>query len=552
MTKTRDLADLGGGFIQAGTGAVQRTVESKLQDIVSVKDFGAVGDGVTDDTAAIQAAIDYALSLNPIPGGAGPAGRMAISGSVYLPRGKYKVSSTLNIDENGFVLFGDGKDSSVLYRTTDYGDTIKISRDRNVSPTTNNTFYVTIRELSFESLNRITTDSSHINAVAVIYLNIRDVQFKDGAYRCMDLVGCANFLIENCVYHQSNTQLYNGYTAPTGSAFMRVRGNNSGSTFYTTLTGTGRINECKCVVSTGATQTPFEYSYRIGIADGIWMQNCYGRQSAISDFGLVPYDAFSRLTGMRINDCWSDLCRGTSLLMQDTTGGTSPQFDHKISGFTANGSSYATNGLVIDNPNLSNVIVTDSFFGPAQREGIYLKNFIKAVKISNCVTYNCNLAGVAGTADLRIDNGLKQFTITNNHLGGNFNTDANGPTDHGIVIGTGCTRFSITGNTVNRTQDIGILNNSQLEISANVYNNIGYNEPEVGSVEFLVGESSKTIGHGQNITPRPGEVIIQKQGGYAGLSNLRVANFQPNTFDIVSDTPANSSTFCGFSVRLNR
>jgi hypothetical protein len=39
MTKTRDLADLGGGFIQAGTGAVQRTVESKLQDTVSVLDF---------------------------------------------------------------------------------------------------------------------------------------------------------------------------------------------------------------------------------------------------------------------------------------------------------------------------------------------------------------------------------------------------------------------------------------------------------------------------------------------------------------------------------
>jgi hypothetical protein len=39
MTKTRNLADLGGGFIQVGTGAVQRTVESKLQDVVSVKDF---------------------------------------------------------------------------------------------------------------------------------------------------------------------------------------------------------------------------------------------------------------------------------------------------------------------------------------------------------------------------------------------------------------------------------------------------------------------------------------------------------------------------------
>ena len=42
-------------FLQSGTGATTRTVESKLRDVVSVKDFGAVGNGTTDDTEAIQA-----------------------------------------------------------------------------------------------------------------------------------------------------------------------------------------------------------------------------------------------------------------------------------------------------------------------------------------------------------------------------------------------------------------------------------------------------------------------------------------------------------------
>jgi len=84
MTKTRDLADLGGGFIQAGTGAVQRTVESKLQDVVSVKDFGAVGDGVADDTAAIQAAVDSGASELYFPTSTYLMGQVTITSNVSL------------------------------------------------------------------------------------------------------------------------------------------------------------------------------------------------------------------------------------------------------------------------------------------------------------------------------------------------------------------------------------------------------------------------------------------------------------------------------------
>jgi len=46
------------GFIQTGTGAVSRSAQTKLRDTVSVKDFGAVGDGTTDDSAAFQAALN--------------------------------------------------------------------------------------------------------------------------------------------------------------------------------------------------------------------------------------------------------------------------------------------------------------------------------------------------------------------------------------------------------------------------------------------------------------------------------------------------------------
>ncbi len=67
------------GFVQAGSGATARSVQSKLRDSVSVKDFGATGDGTTDDTAAINAAIAHANSL---PNG----------GEVYFPVGAYAVS----------------------------------------------------------------------------------------------------------------------------------------------------------------------------------------------------------------------------------------------------------------------------------------------------------------------------------------------------------------------------------------------------------------------------------------------------------------------------
>lgn len=98
QTQTSSVANAGAvTFLQAGTGAVPRSVQSKERDIVSVKDFGAQGDGVTDDTAAIQAAVTS----------------MAEGGILYFPPGKYRLTDEIVIPPyGGLILQGEGGNDS--------------------------------------------------------------------------------------------------------------------------------------------------------------------------------------------------------------------------------------------------------------------------------------------------------------------------------------------------------------------------------------------------------------------------------------------------------
>jgi parallel beta-helix repeat protein len=90
------------GFLPSGTGAVVRTVQDKLREVVSVKDFGAVGNGVANDTVAIQTAINSLTS----------------GGCVLFPSGTY-LHDGIRIDGSGgtlsnITLRGDGA-ASRLY-----------------------------------------------------------------------------------------------------------------------------------------------------------------------------------------------------------------------------------------------------------------------------------------------------------------------------------------------------------------------------------------------------------------------------------------------------
>lgn len=67
------------------TGSTEpRTLANRFADVINVKDFGAVGDGVTDDTAAIQSAFNKC-------------------GNIYIPDGEYKCADALYIYSNSNI-----------------------------------------------------------------------------------------------------------------------------------------------------------------------------------------------------------------------------------------------------------------------------------------------------------------------------------------------------------------------------------------------------------------------------------------------------------------
>ena len=79
-------------YNEGGTGAVTTTVQAKLQQTISVKDFGATGNGSTDDTTAINNTFTAAASTKA---------------TVFFPPGIYITSSTIN-QPDGVIAQGSG------------------------------------------------------------------------------------------------------------------------------------------------------------------------------------------------------------------------------------------------------------------------------------------------------------------------------------------------------------------------------------------------------------------------------------------------------------
>ena len=153
-------------YTPSGTGAVATTVQAKLRETVSVKDFGAVGDGVTDDTAAIVAA------LNNSPAGATiyfPDGTYlkAASGSgtgITIPAGKtVRGGKGAVFKSNGYPLFICSQDTivdGINFDSSSGGVLIGLQISGNNVTVRNNRFYKGDQVIYLGGVSGLTVDGN--------------------------------------------------------------------------------------------------------------------------------------------------------------------------------------------------------------------------------------------------------------------------------------------------------------------------------------------------------------------------------------------------------
>ncbi|MBS0878866.1 MULTISPECIES: phage tail fiber protein [unclassified Tatumella] len=181
---------------QPFTGAVSRTQHDKNTDIINVKDFGATGDGSTDDTKYIQAALN------------------SVTGFIFMNPGTYIVSSSLTIPENVHLIGG--------YEST----VIKLKDSSTVSSVISMSNYSSIKDIHINGNGDNQTGASYgilsYDTTGVILDNVT-VENQNGIY--FGFSNSLKYRLNNC--KAENTGIVNSTLKP-GFWF----GYDSGSTVY--------------------------------------------------------------------------------------------------------------------------------------------------------------------------------------------------------------------------------------------------------------------------------------------------------------------------------
>lgn len=220
-----------------------RTVGERLRETISVKDFGAVGDGFNDDQPAIQAASTYAQnSSNHV--------------TILFPEGTYRINDRF-FAGRGMTLEGEGKGAVIAAGNPNGQTLVRVNGTTGV-------WDLNIRNLTFDGSITYTTDPYVLrsNAKGVTAINaaegtIRDVVIENCLFKNL----MASAIAFNCNYPSRNIVIRNN-RFENGSPFSQTIRLES----LVGFTEADRLRDCQVV---GNTIYKTGFSYDGGSNDGI-------------------------------------------------------------------------------------------------------------------------------------------------------------------------------------------------------------------------------------------------------------------------------------------
>lgn len=153
------------GFLPLGAGAVPSTVQTELRRWAFAEQFGAVGNGIADDTAAINNGVAYLASIK--------------GGDLLFKSKVYGIAGTVTVTSSAVGLVGDGAEA---YITGDFGTTFKRIG-------TSNTPMVVYDRVDAPKFKGIAVDCSNVANVGVRAIGTKLGQFVGFTIKDFTAVG---------------------------------------------------------------------------------------------------------------------------------------------------------------------------------------------------------------------------------------------------------------------------------------------------------------------------------------------------------------------------
>lgn len=337
-------------FKVTATGSLSaRTLADRFAEVVNVRDFGAVGNGITNDRVAIQAAIDFCL-LNKVETLVFPSGVYALSGIHPRPAVSSAIHSSQTDWTRGQLCFGDGsstdpKDFPTLNLIGEGSVTLKCVHDQ---PSLE-------EQAAYDNKQPPYWVSPGYpdlvpNAILMIYRRFKSVKIKNITF---ELASSRRFLFPN-------TSTPSGYAGTQGIHVRRFTNSNSvdnNATYYPNdlleLDGVTFINLPSRSITMGS---QFGTSFAMKGCKQVIMRNCrllapYGCFSN-SEFGGGQLTLFgSEVENLLWENCYFDSAATSTWYLS----GNQP----------VDGPSYGTgNNAIIKNCTFKNVSIENLIVGP--------------------------------------------------------------------------------------------------------------------------------------------------------------------------------------------